>query len=106
MLKEEFRIVCSFNTSSIFQNCTVQCQQTVTEHNIHVFCVFSLMCCRHNAAHVTACESSVVMYVTARETLTSAISEGRVKLVHKDSTDIIVPDDLPHRYNIGWGIKY
>lgn len=50
------------------------------------------------ARFVHACEMSKTMYEMSHDVLAANQMQDQVCLLHKKSTELIIPDDLPRRY--------
>ncbi|WAR00082.1 ANM9-like protein [Mya arenaria] len=59
--------------------------------------ILSLMCSSAGAHHITACDSSQAMIDVARDVLLANGAQNKVHLLHKHSTALQLPTDIPER---------
>ena len=52
------------------------------------------------AKSVYACEMSKTMYEMSHDVLTTNQMKDQVKLFHRNSTELKIPDELPNRYEL------
>lgn len=57
-----------------------------------------MLAVRSGASNVFACELNFTMVTMSHDILRANQMEERVKIIHKTSTEVTVPTDLPERY--------
>ncbi|XP_052791753.1 protein arginine N-methyltransferase 9-like [Mya arenaria] len=62
--------------------------------------ILSLMCSSAGAHHITACDSSQAMIDVARDVLLANGAQNKVHLLHKHSTALQLPTDIPERVKL------
>ena len=73
-------------------------KESVIAHNVKFFFFSSMMCEFSGAIEVTACDGSRAMIDVAHDVLQANGVSDKINLLHKHSSDIKIPSDLPSRY--------
>ena len=63
--------------------------------SVHLYC--SLFAAEGGAETVYGCEMSKTMYELACDVISSNNMTDKIKILHRKSTDLLVPKDIPER---------